>query len=51
MLVVAFGTVCSAEGAAQATAREAVRAATFERDPATALVAAQAAAIASTRRR
>lgn len=46
VLVVAFGRYVSAEGDSQAAAREAVRAATLERDPASAAVAAQATATA-----
>lgn len=40
-LVVAFGRYVSAEGEAQAMARDAVRAATLERDPESARLAAQ----------
>ena len=47
LLVVAFGRYVSAEGDAQATARDAVRAATLERDPVSALAAAQGVATAS----
>lgn len=46
VLVVAFGRYVSAEGDTQAAAREAVRAATLERDPASAQIAAQDAATA-----
>lgn len=46
VLVVAFGRYVSAEGDVAAAAREAARAATFERDPAAAVLAAQAAASA-----
>lgn len=48
LLIVALGRYVSAEGDAQSAAREAVRAATLERDPVSALAAAQAAAVAST---
>ena len=44
MLVVAFGRYVTAEGDAQAAAREAVRAASLQRDEGAALAAAQAAA-------
>lgn len=46
VLVVAFGRYVSAEGDVAAAAREAVRAATIERDPASAVLAAQEAASA-----
>jgi Flp pilus assembly protein TadG len=48
VLIVAFGRYVTTEGDAQAAAREAVRAASLERDEASALAAAQAAARAST---
>ncbi len=44
LLVVAFGRYTTAEGDVQAAAREAVRAATLQRDEASALAAAQRAA-------
>ena len=44
LLVVAMGRYVSAEGDVQAAARDAVRAATLERDPVSALAAAQSAA-------
>lgn len=47
LLVVAFGRYVSAEGDVQASAREAVRAATLERDRPSAVAAAQATAAAS----
>lgn len=47
-LVVAFGRYVSAQGEAQAMARDAVRAATLERSSDTALAAARAMASAST---
>lgn len=47
LLVVAFGRYVSAEGDVQAITRDAVRAATLERDPASALAAAQGVATAS----
>lgn len=47
-LVVAFGRYVSAEGEVQAMARDAVRAATFERGSVAALAAARAMAAAST---
>ena len=46
-LVVAFGRYVSAEGEAQAMARDAARAATLERDSESALAAAQAMAAAA----
>lgn len=48
LLVVAAGRYVSAEGEAEAIAREAVRAATLERDGASALAAARATAAAGT---
>lgn len=47
LLVVAIGRYVSAEGQAQAVARDAVRAATLERDPDSALAAARAVAAAA----
>lgn len=47
LLVVAIGRYVSAEGQAQAIARDAVRAATLERDPDSALAAARSVATAS----
>ncbi|WP_200829752.1 TadE/TadG family type IV pilus assembly protein, partial [Cellulomonas algicola] len=46
LLVVAAGRYASAEGEAEAIARDAVRAATLERDGASALAAARATAAA-----
>lgn len=47
VLIVAFGRYVTAEGDTQAAAREAVRAASLERDQASALTAARSAATAS----
>ncbi|MBO3085518.1 TadE/TadG family type IV pilus assembly protein [Cellulomonas fengjieae] len=48
VLIVAFGRYVTTEGDAQAAAREAVRAASLQRDEPSALAAAQSAAQAST---
>jgi Flp pilus assembly protein TadG len=48
VLVVAMGRYVTAEGDAESAAREAVRSASLQRDPASALLAARRAAVAAT---